>query len=104
MLALVLLGVHPVIVPFLLVDTIFLAANALKIPQGGWMPLVIGAVLVLTMLTWRRGTRILTEKTRKTECRLQELIAMLEKASRIGQGHGRFSHGDPEIGPGGAAA
>ena len=36
-------------VPFLLVDLIFLAANALKIPQGGWMPLVVGALLILVM-------------------------------------------------------
>ena len=36
-----------VVAPFLLVDLIFLAANALKIPQGGWMPLVVGAVLMI---------------------------------------------------------
>ncbi len=35
-----------VVAPFLLVDLIFLAANALKIPQGGWMPLMVGAMLV----------------------------------------------------------
>src|SRR4051794_19374696 len=51
-----------VILPFVVVDTIFLAANALKIPQGGWMPLLVGAALVVLMLTWRRGTRILLEK------------------------------------------
>ena len=38
-----------VVAPFLLVDLIFLAANALKIPQGGWMPLVVGALLILVM-------------------------------------------------------
>jgi KUP system potassium uptake protein len=89
-----------VIIPFLLVDTIFLAANALKIPQGGWMPLVIGAVLVLAMLTWRRGTRILTEKTRKNEVDLQELIAMLDesKPHRV-RGAAVFLTGEPETAP-----
>src|SRR3954471_17729737 len=35
-----------VVIPFLLVDLIFLVANTLKIPQGRWMPLVVGGVLV----------------------------------------------------------
>jgi KUP system potassium uptake protein len=69
-----------VVAPFLLVDTIFLAANALKIPQGGWMPLLVGVLLVTLMLTWRRGTRILFEKTRKSDVPLLELIGMLEKS------------------------
>ena len=89
-----------VIAPFLLVDTIFLAANILKIPQGGWLPLVVGAVLVIIMLTWRRGTRILTEKARKTDVPLTQLIAMLEK-SRPHQVRGTavFLTSDPEIAP-----
>ncbi len=69
-----------VVAPFLFVDLIFLAANALKIPQGGWMPLVVGGVLILVMMTWRRGTRILAEKTRKMDVPLDELIGMLEKS------------------------
>jgi KUP system potassium uptake protein len=89
-----------VIAPFLLVDTIFLAANALKIPQGGWMPLVVGAVIVTIMLTWRRGTRILYEKTRKADVPLVELIGMLEK-SRPHQVKGTavFLTSDPDTAP-----
>ena len=80
--ALAALGRVSVVAPFLVVDLIFLAANALKIPQGGWMPLVVGALLILVMRTWRRGTRILLEKTRKMDVPLDELIGMLERASR----------------------
>jgi KUP system potassium uptake protein len=69
-----------VVAPFLLIDLIFLAANALKIPQGGWMPLVVGAVLVAVMTTWRRGTRIVLEKTRVVDVPLVELVRMLEKS------------------------
>ena len=43
------------IVPFLAVDLSFLFANLLKILEGGWMPLVVGLVLMLIMRTWRRG-------------------------------------------------
>ena len=89
-----------VIAPFLLVDTIFLAANALKIPQGGWMPLLVGALLVTLMLTWRRGTRILFEKTRKVDVPLLELISMLQKSQphRV-KGTAVFLTSDPETAP-----
>ena len=89
-----------VILPFLAVDTIFLAANALKIPQGGWMPLLVGAALVVLMLTWRRGTRILFEKTRKGDVPLLELISMLQKSQphRV-RGTAVFMTSDPEVAP-----
>ncbi|WP_404286764.1 potassium transporter Kup [Microvirga sp. RSM25] len=89
-----------VIVPFLLVDMIFLAANALKIPQGGWMPLLVGALLVTLMMTWRRGTRILFEKTRKVDVPLLELIGMLEKSQphRV-RGTAVFMTSDPDTAP-----
>ncbi len=44
------------------------------------MPLLVGALLVTLMMTWRRGTRILFEKTRKVDVPLLELIGMLEKS------------------------
>jgi KUP system potassium uptake protein len=42
----------------LLIDLSFLGANALKIPQGGWFPLVIGAGCFLLLTTWKRGRQI----------------------------------------------
>ena len=89
-----------VITPFLLVDTIFLAANALKIPQGGWMPLLVGAVLVTLMVIWRRGTRIIIEKTRKVDVPLSELVSMLQKSQphRV-KGTAVFLTSDPETAP-----
>ena len=70
-----------VIVPFLAVDLIFLMANLLKIFEGGWLPLVVGASLMLVMLTWRRGTRILAEISNRNEVGLGDFIAMLVKSS-----------------------
>jgi KUP system potassium uptake protein len=86
--------------PFLLVDAIFLAANALKIPQGGWMPLLVGAMLVTLMVTWKGGTRILMVKTRKTDVPLLELIDMLRKSQphRV-RGTAVFLTSDPETAP-----
>lgn len=65
--------------PFLLIDLTFLSANMLKIFEGGWMPLALGSMVMLVMYTWRRGNRILSEKTRRLELPLADLIKMLEK-------------------------
>jgi KUP system potassium uptake protein len=68
-----------VILPFLAIDMTFLTANLLKIADGGWMPLALGALVMGVMYTWRRGSRVLAEKTRRHEMPLAELVAMLEK-------------------------
>jgi KUP system potassium uptake protein len=65
--------------PFLVIDTTFLTANMLKIIEGGWMPLVFALALSVVMYTWRHGTRLLFEKTRKLETPLGALVEMLEK-------------------------
>jgi KUP system potassium uptake protein len=67
------------IAPFLLLDLIFLAANLLKVLEGGWVPLALGGWVMLLMYTWRRGSRLLFEKSRKLEFPLADLVAMLEK-------------------------
>src|SRR6266516_8084821 len=68
-----------VIAPLLALDLTFLAANLLKVFEGGWMPLALGSVVMLLMYTWRRGSRLLFEKSRKLEFPLADLVAMLEK-------------------------
>ena len=47
---------------FLVVELIFLFANILKIPDGGWFPLVIGALVFTLMTTWKRGRQLLAER------------------------------------------
>ena len=41
--------------PFLLIDGCFFAANSLKIPDGGWFPLVFGLIVFVIFSTWKRG-------------------------------------------------
>ena len=49
---------------FFLVDFAFLASNMLKLFEGGWFPLLIGAVICTLMLTWKQGRQILNAKLR----------------------------------------
>jgi KUP system potassium uptake protein len=66
-------------IPFIVVDTTFLSANMMKLFEGAWVPVLFGSVLVLMIWTWRRGTRILGQKTRRTEIPFDSLIKSLEK-------------------------
>ena len=51
-----------VIGAFLIVDFAFLAANLLKIMEGGWFPLLLGAVCFLFLMTWYQGRHLLRQR------------------------------------------
>ena len=61
------------LVPFLLVDLAFFAANVPKIPAGGWFPLLVGTVLVIQMTTWRRGRQLVAARIRRGERPIAEV-------------------------------
>lgn len=86
--------------PFLAIDLTFLGANMLKVFEGGWMPLALGALVMAVMYTWRRGSRLLYEKTRKTEVPLDPLVATLErKPPHTVPGTAVFFTSDPTCAP-----
>ena len=66
---------------FLLIDLAFFAANIIKIPQGGWFPLLAGAVVFTIMSTWRRGRQIILERMSDENKPLQRFIAELDAAT-----------------------
>lgn len=47
---------------FLIIDLAFWGANLIKIPDGGWFPLLVGAIIFGLMSTWKRGRQVLTER------------------------------------------
>jgi KUP system potassium uptake protein len=49
---------------FFVVDAVFFAANFVKIIEGGWFPLVIGAAMFTLMMTWKQGRRLMSERLR----------------------------------------
>jgi KUP system potassium uptake protein len=94
------LAAAALIVPFLLIDLTFLSANLLKVVEGGWVPLALGGVVMGLMYTWRRGSRLLFEKTRRQETPLEDLVRMLEKKPpQIVPGTAVFLTSDPNSAP-----
>jgi KUP system potassium uptake protein len=59
-------------------DFILFAANALKVHEGGWLPLLVGIIVFTAMTTWRRGRRILGESQRRDRQPLKEFMEQLE--------------------------
>ena len=87
-------------VPLVIVDATFFSANLLKLLEGAWVPLLFGIFMVMLILTWRRGTRILGNKTRKTEVPLDALLHSLEKRPpHVVPGTAVFLTSDPEFAP-----
>ncbi len=61
------------------VEATFYAANLLKIPHGGYMPVLIGATIILLMFTWRKGIRLLAAKLQRESIELMGLLESLER-------------------------
>jgi len=89
-----------VIASFLVVDLAFLAANLMKVVDGGWVPLLLGGGSMIVMWTWVRGTTLLAEKTHRDSIPINELIVMLEKSkpTRV-PGTAIFLTSDPNVAP-----
>ena len=52
----------PVLAVFFIVDVAYFGANLLKVPSGGWVPLVIGLVIFTLLTTWARGRALMRER------------------------------------------
>jgi KUP system potassium uptake protein len=89
-----------IVAPLVFVDVVFFSANLMKLLEGAWAPILFGASMVLLILTWRRGTNILAQKTRRTEVPLNTLLASLEKhPPHVVPGTAVFLTSQPEFAP-----
>ena len=64
----------------LVVDLVFFSANILKIREGGWVPLVLGGLVLTLMLTWRRGMTALRGSYQEREESTDAFLARIKAA------------------------
>lgn len=85
---------------FLVIDMAFFAGNVVKIPQGGWFPLVIGAVMYFLMGTWQQGRAILAVRMRQLTQPISQFVERirLKPLARV-PGVAVFMTSDPEGAP-----
>ena len=82
---------------FLAVELVFLAANILKIPDGGWFPLVAGVGIFVLMTTWKRGRQLLSDRLQGERLELSLFLESLAASmpTRVA-GTSVFLNADPK--------
>jgi len=63
---------------FLVIDLAYFGANLFKIPDGGWFPIVIAAVIFTAMTTWKKGRQLLVARMRVGGLPLERFIASVQ--------------------------
>ncbi|TMH33482.1 MAG: potassium transporter Kup [Betaproteobacteria bacterium] len=69
-----------IVAPLVIIDASFLASNALKIPEGGWFPIVIGAAVFTLLTTWKRGRSMLLGRLAQETMPIDAFIAAIAEA------------------------
>ena len=90
-----------VIGPLLLIELVFLAANGTKLMDGGYIPVLMAAVMCLLMWTWLRGSAHVLKQSRRHSVSIEALTQMLAKSKRLKDVSGTavFLTADPEVAP-----
>ena len=87
---------------FGVVDMAFFSANLLKIPAGGWFPLVIATGMFTMMTTWRTGRRLLGERIRRGQVTLEMFFSSVAEAPERPQvvpGTAVYLFSTPDVAP-----
>ncbi|MBV1830972.1 potassium transporter Kup [Komagataeibacter sp. AV436] len=85
---------------FFLLDTTFFASNALKIPQGGWVPVLLGVVLTLMMTTWKKGRQLIMNRQKQDSMPMNSFLARLPQSRIIRvPGTAVYMTGNPDFVP-----
>ena len=85
--------------PFFIIEFIFLSSNLQRVVQGGFVPLLLAVGLMLTMWTWVRGTRILSENTRRDEPLAKLFNTLSHHQPHRVRGTAIFLTADPDTAP-----
>nr|WP_244593607.1 potassium transporter Kup [Methylopila sp. Yamaguchi] len=89
-----------VMTPFLIVDFTFLSANLLKLKDGGYIPLILGAFVVMLMWTWIRGVRFVEGRIKRESIPLAEFAKSMStsSATRV-KGTAMYLTSSPDVAP-----
>ncbi len=86
--------------PILLLELAFLASNLTKLHEGGYVPLLIAALIMLAMLAWWRGSQQLLAHTHRQAIALNSFAdSMLRSSAPVVPGTAFFLTPDPTVVP-----
>lgn len=87
-----------VTIAMLIVDLAFIGGNIIKIEDGGWLPLVAGALLLVIMLTWKKGRELLAARYREWSTPIHGYIKRMEGYRRT-PGTAVYMTSNPDLAP-----
>ena len=64
----------PLLIIFATVDLLYFGANLLKVPDGGWFPLVVGAAIFTLLTTWARGRKLMIDRMSEASLPIEVFI------------------------------
>ena len=64
----------PLLIIFATVDLLYFGANLLKVPDGGWFPLVVGAIIFTLLTTWARGRKLMIDRMSEASLPIEVFI------------------------------
>ncbi len=68
---------------FLVMDLAFWGATIVKVPDGGWFPLVVAALIFGVMTTWKRGRSIMSKQLQSSELPLEKFLQDVESHAEV---------------------
>ena len=68
---------------FVVVDVSFVTANATKVLEGGWVPLVVAAIIFYLMFTWREGRMLVMERLERDTIPLADFVRNIGSKARV---------------------
>src|SRR5215217_7680528 len=84
---------------FFLLDLAYFGANALKIPSGGWFPLLVAAAFIYVVVTWRRGRKAVWDKLYAHALPVGSFLDRLDPELIRVRGTAVYMTGNPEVVP-----
>ena len=73
----------PMIAVILIVDMTYFAANAIKIPQGGWFPIGVAILSFTVLTTWKRGRKLLFDEITRLTVPMQAIIDGIDDMPKV---------------------
>ena len=65
---------YALLVPFFFLSTLYFVANLLKVPDGGWFPLLVGAVAFTMLTTWAKGRKLMIDRMAEASLPIEVFI------------------------------
>jgi KUP system potassium uptake protein len=84
---------------FLVVDLLYVGSNMLKIPTGGWLPIVIAVGALAVFLVWNRGREILVSKLYRDAMPIEEFLERWDRTVERVTGTAVFMTSNPSVVP-----